>query len=185
MFFVCLFFFVGERREGDHQKREVAETMKERRNVAAMALAGERKLRGVEVMIEMNDRRSDLADQEQMGTETMVEGERDKNGGDRTVTMKEGRIERGNAMRGERKKSLVGERIEGGRGEKLPMEEERRGETEIETAPRKEAERKEEEIGTKRGTEKGIEIEIEIGTGGENNYPVCKKKPDTLSHHLA
>ena len=119
-----------------------------------MALAGERKLSG-------------LTDQE-METETMAEGERDKNDEDRTVTMKEGKTGRGNAMRGERKKSLVGERTEGEKGEKAPMEEGRRGETEGETAQRKEAERKDEEIETERGTEiGGIEIEIEIGTEEE------------------
>ena len=120
--------------------------------MAAMVLAGERKL-------------SDLTGQE-METKPMAEGERDKNDEDKTVTMKEGKTERGNAMRGERKKSLVGERTEGERGEKVPMEEGRRGETEGETAQRKEAERKEEEIETERGTEIGG-IEIEIGTEEE------------------
>jgi hypothetical protein len=96
------FLYIDERREGDHQSREVVEIRRKRKS-AAVILVEERKPRGVEGMIE----RSVLIDQEEMATETMVKGERDKNDEDRTVTTEEDKTGRGNAMTGEKRTILV------------------------------------------------------------------------------
>ena len=79
-----------------------------------MVLAGERKLRGVGMGIEMNERRSTLAATKETKIETMADLERERNMNDenRTAMMKEGEIGRGSAMIEERKKILVGGRTE-------------------------------------------------------------------------
>ena len=149
-----------------------------------MVLAGERKLRGVGMGIEMNERRSTLAAAKETKIETMadLEQERNMNDENRTVMMKEGQTERGSAMIEERKKILVGGRTEGEREEML-MKAERRGETEEEIALRKETERGKEE----REAEIGIGIEGEETRGDDKIYPVCKTdimhhtKRDTIS----
>ena len=149
-----------------------------------MVLAGERKLRGVGMGIEMNERRSTLAATKETKIETMADLERERNMNDenRTAMMKEGEIGRGSAMIKERKKILVGGRTEGEREEML-MEAERRGETEEEIALRKETERGKEE----RETEIGIGIEGEEMRGDDKIYPVCKTDdhaPHKMSYNI-
>ena len=161
--------FVGERRKSNHQRREVVEIKRERKNVA-MVLAEKRKLRG-EMMTEMNERRRSALAAEEVKIEMMAEQERDMNDENRTVMTKEGKTERGNAMTEERKKILVEGRTEGEREKKLRETEgtgeRKKGEIEGERAQRKETERREGETETEREIEKGIGTEGEE-TRGDN-----------------
>ena len=170
---MVVYSLVDERGKSNYQRREIIET-KSKRKIVAMVLAEKRKLRE-EMMIEVYKRRSVLVGETKI--EMMAGRERDRNVENRTVMMREEKIEEtGTAMIEKRGRILVERGKEGEKDKKLKGRrgnegalEKRRGEIEGETAQRKEAKRRE---GVERETEKGIGTETGIEGEGRRGDDV-------------